>query len=117
MLTKAALSSWLVENGGYAGGVQFRTGAGANSGTTVGNAFGTLDGGRCDNIRYDSLTGSGVAVGWAITSFSVAATLSTKFSGASVKAKSVEDNENDGNYEQWGLLASLAGHQHHCRLR
>ena len=102
-----------IENGTatHAGSVQFRTGAGANSGTTVGNAFGTLDGGRYDNIRYDSpkLGPLGVAVDLGDNQrFSIAATLSTKFSGASVKAKiGYEDRENDGNYEQWGLSAGV----------
>ena len=102
-----------IENGTatHAGGVAFRTANGAAAGHTVGQAFGTLDGGRYDNIRYDSpkLGPLGVAIDLGDNQrYSVAATLSTKFSGASVKAKiGYEDNENDGGYDQWGLSAGV----------
>jgi len=131
-----------IENGTatHAGGVAFRTGGGATargaapgtfSGTfgagntvtttanagaaiTVGGAFQTYDGGRYDNIRYDSPKLGPVSVAVDLGDnqrWSIAATLSTKFSGASVKAKiGYEDVENDsttGVEDNWGLSAGV----------
>jgi len=102
-----------IENGTttFGSSIGFRTAGGDPSGSTIGSAFGTLDGGRYDNIRYDSpkLGPLGVAVDLGDNQrWSIAATMSTKFSGASVKAKiGYEDYENGGGYDQWGLSAGV----------
>jgi len=102
-----------IENGTttHAAGVAFRTGGGGVSANTVGGAFGTFDGGRYDNIRYDSpkLGPLGVAIDLGDNQrWSAAATVSTKFSGAGFKAKiGYEDRDNDGGASQWGMSAGV----------
>jgi len=102
-----------IENGGttWGGGTAFRTNTGAAAGNTVGQAFSNLDGGRYDNLRYDSPKLGPLQVAVDIGDnqrWSAAATLSTSFSGASVVAKAgYEDNENDGGSESYGGSASV----------
>jgi len=95
----------------YGSGIVFRTAGGGNSGTTVGNVFTTLGGTRYDNIRYDSpkIGPLSVAIDMGDNQrWGIAARMSSKFSGASVKAAiGYMDSENAANNERWGLSGSV----------
>jgi len=101
-------------NGGasFGGGIFFRTAAGGTSATQrVGNNFSTLGGTRYDNIRYDSpkIGPLSVAIDMGDDQrWGIAARMTSKFSGASVKAAiGYMDSENTRGDERWGFTGSV----------
>lgn len=102
-----------IENGmtTFGGAVRFRTSTGGNTGTTLGQAFSSFDGGRYDLIRYDTPNfgpfSAGVAVGdnqrW-----DIGGRLNTSFSGARIAARiGYEDREGDNGTSTYGGSISV----------